>query len=70
MSDINKIIIIGNLVRDPELKYLQTGTAVTKFSIANNKTYTSGGEKKKETSFFLTIWLPVFILQPCRSDAI
>ena len=52
MSDINRIIIIGNLTRDPELKYLQSGTAVCNFSIANNKTYNSGGEKKKETSFF------------------
>jgi len=51
-SDINRVIIIGRLTRDPELKYLQSGTAVTRFSIANNKTYKSNNEKKEQVSFF------------------
>jgi len=52
MSDINKVILIGRIVRDPELRYTQSGTPVASFSIANGKTWTQNGEKKEETSFF------------------
>lgn len=49
--DINRVILIGRLVKDIELKHLQDGTAVTKISIA------VGGKKKEETSFFdLNVW--------------
>jgi single-strand DNA-binding protein len=51
-GDINKVILIGRLVKDPELKYVQSGTAVANFSIANNRTYSVSGEKKEMTSFF------------------
>ena len=51
MSDINKVILIGRLVRDPELKHTQSGTAVCSFSIAVSRTWTKDGEKKEETSF-------------------
>jgi single-strand DNA-binding protein len=43
--------LIGNLTRDPELRYVPSGTAVASFSIAVNKTYVSNGEKKEEVSF-------------------
>ncbi|MBN2403513.1 MAG: single-stranded DNA-binding protein [Spirochaetes bacterium] len=52
-GDLNRVTIIGRLTRDPELKYIQSGTAVTNFSIANNRNYTTNsGEKKEEVSYF------------------
>lgn len=47
------IIIVGNLGRDPELRYLPSGQAVTNFSVATNRQYTaSSGESVKETIWF------------------
>ncbi|OHD69597.1 MAG: hypothetical protein A2W19_00900 [Spirochaetes bacterium RBG_16_49_21] len=51
-SDLNKAILVGRLTKDPELRYTQSGTAVCSFSIANNRTYTAGGEKKEQVSYF------------------
>jgi single-strand DNA-binding protein len=51
-SDLNKATIIGRLTRDPELRYTQSGTSVCSFSIANNRTYVAGGEKKEQVSYF------------------
>ncbi len=51
-SDINKVILIGRFVKDPELKYTQGGSSVTNFSIANNRSYSQGGEKKEIVSYF------------------
>ena len=51
-SDLNKAILIGRLTKDPELRYTQSGTAVCSFSVANNRTYVTGGEKKEQVSFF------------------
>ncbi|MBI3158476.1 MAG: single-stranded DNA-binding protein [Chloroflexi bacterium] len=49
----HKITIVGNLGRDPEMRYLPSGQAVTSFSVATNRTYTaSNGEKVKETVWF------------------
>ena len=56
-TDLNRIMIIGRLTKDPELRATQAGTAVCSFSIANNKTWGKGGEKKEEVSFFnCTAW--------------
>lgn len=50
----NKVILIGNLTRDPELRYTPQGTAVAKFGIATNRKY---GEGKEETYFGdVTVW--------------
>jgi len=47
------IIILGNLSKDPEMRYTPSGQAVTSFSVASNREYTSGnGEKHKETIWF------------------
>jgi single-strand DNA-binding protein len=53
-----KIVIVGHLGRDPELKYLDNGTAVANFSLATNRTYTTGsGQKVEETTWFrVTVW--------------
>lgn len=47
----NRVELIGNLTRDPELRYTPTGTAVATFSIATNRTYISDGERKEEADF-------------------
>ncbi|MBX3048577.1 MAG: single-stranded DNA-binding protein [Anaerolineales bacterium] len=48
-----KITIVGNLGRDPEMRYTPGGQAVTNFSVASNRQYTSStGEKVKETVWF------------------
>ena len=48
MASYNKVILMGNLTRDPELKYLPSGTAVANFGLAMNETYTDRqtGERK------------------------
>ncbi len=53
-----KLIIVGNLGRDPEMRYLPSGQAVTDMSVATNRTYTdSNGQRVKETSWFrVSVW--------------
>jgi single-strand DNA-binding protein len=52
MANFNKVIIAGNLTRDPELRYTPKGTAVVKFTLAINRTWKSEtGEKKEEVIF-------------------
>ncbi len=49
---LNKVMLIGNLTRDPELRYTPQGTAVCTMGIATNRTWvTDGGEKREETEF-------------------
>ena len=50
---MNKIIVIGNLGKDPEMRYLPSGQSVTSFSVASNHRYTtSTGEQREETEWF------------------
>lgn len=49
---MNKIIVIGNLGRDPEMRYTASGQSVTSFSVATNHRYTTGGEQREETDWF------------------
>ena len=54
MSSFNKVILMGNLTRDPEVRSTPSGQSVTAFGIASNRTYTvggPGGEKKEEVTF-------------------
>ncbi|MBF0543246.1 MAG: single-stranded DNA-binding protein [Candidatus Riflebacteria bacterium] len=55
---MNKVLLIGNLTRDPELKFTPQGTAVAKLGIAVNRQYKgSDGEWKKQTDFFnIIVW--------------
>jgi len=49
---LNRVQLIGNLTRDPELRYTPAGTAVCSFSIATNRSWTTDtGEKKEEVEF-------------------
>lgn len=51
-ASLNKVMLIGNLTRDPEMRYTPSGAAVCTFGIATNRYYTaSDGEKKEETEF-------------------
>lgn len=50
-NDLNKVILIGRIVRDPELKSTQSGALYCRFSLAVNKTFTQNGEKKEDVSF-------------------
>jgi|LGOV01.1.fsa_nt_gb single-strand DNA-binding protein len=47
----NQITLVGNLTRDIELRYTQSGTAIAKTAIATSHKYTSNGEKKEEVCF-------------------
>jgi len=52
MASFNKVIIAGNLTRDPEMRYTPKGTAVARITLAVNRTYTTEtGDKKEEVSF-------------------
>jgi single-strand DNA-binding protein len=52
MASFNRVILAGNLTRDPELRYTPKGTAVAKLGLAVNRTWkTETGETKEEVSF-------------------
>jgi single-strand DNA-binding protein len=52
MPDLNKVYLIGNLTRDPELRYIPSGAAVCKFGMAVNRRYSTGrGEEREEVCF-------------------
>src|SRR5512136_1237625 len=52
MASFNKVILAGNLTRDPELRYTPKGTAVAKIGLAVNRVWTSEtGEKKEDVTF-------------------
>lgn len=57
-ASLNKVLLMGNLTRDPELRYLPSGQPVTTFTIAVNRKYVSQtGEKKEEVSFIrVVVW--------------
>jgi len=52
MASVNKVILVGNLTRDPELRYTPKGTAIAKIGVAVNRVWTNeAGEKKEEVTF-------------------
>jgi len=58
MASYNRVVLLGNCTRDPEVKYTPKGTAVTELGLAINRYYTTdGGEKREETTFVdVTFW--------------
>ena len=58
MANINKVFLIGNLTRDPELRYTPGGTAVANLGLAVNRKFKdSSGELKEEVCFLtVTVW--------------
>jgi single-strand DNA-binding protein len=58
MANLNKVLLMGNLTRDPEVRYTPKGTAVTELGIAVNRIYSGeNGEKREEVTFVdVTVW--------------
>ena len=58
MANLNKVLLIGNLTRDPELRYIPSGTAVTDFGLAINNVWTGkDGQKHEDVTFVdVTLW--------------
>jgi single-strand DNA-binding protein len=58
MANLNKVMLMGNLTRDPEVRYTPKGTAVAELGLAINRVYSSdNGEKREETTFVdVTLW--------------
>ncbi len=59
MASFNKVLLMGNLTRDPELRYIPSGTAVAKFGLAVNRDYVDrqSGDKKESVCFVdITVW--------------
>jgi single-strand DNA-binding protein len=58
VPSLNKVMIIGNVGSDPEMRFLQSGKPVTTFSVATNRVYTgTNGERKEETEWFnVVVW--------------
>lgn len=57
MANFNKVILLGNLTRDIELRHTQSGQALAKFGMAINRKWSQNGEQKESTCFVdLTAW--------------
>lgn len=57
MASLNRVILIGNLTRDPELRYTPSGMAVAKFGLAVNDRFKQGDEWKERVNFIdIVVW--------------
>jgi len=58
MASVNRVILIGNLGRDPEVRFTQNGTAVANFTLATNEVWTDkGGERQERTEWHrIVVW--------------
>ncbi len=58
MANLNKVMLIGNLTRDPELRYTPKGTAVADISLAINRIWNNEQNQKQEETIFVdvTLW--------------
>ncbi|HJY53765.1 MAG TPA: single-stranded DNA-binding protein [Candidatus Udaeobacter sp.] len=58
MANLNKVLLLGNVTRDPEVRYTPKGSAVCDLGIAVNRNYTTeSGEKREEVTFIdVTLW--------------
>ena len=58
MANYNRVILMGNLTRDPELRYIPSGSAVANLRLAINRTYKSqNGEQKEEVTYVsVVVW--------------
>ncbi|MBE9482976.1 MAG: single-stranded DNA-binding protein, partial [Chloroflexi bacterium] len=56
MASLNKVMIIGNLGSEPEMRFTPNGNPVTSFRVATNRVYTTAeGERKQETEWFTVV---------------
>ena len=57
MSGINKVILIGHLGKDPEMRYLEGGVSVTSFPLATSETFNKDGQKVEQTEWHnIVMW--------------
>jgi single-strand DNA-binding protein len=57
MANYNRVMLMGNLTREPELKYINSGAAVCNFGIAINRTWMKDGQKQSEVTYVnVTVW--------------
>ncbi len=58
MASLNRVLLMGNLTRDPELRYIPSGTAVANLGLATNRRYTTqDGERKEEVCYIdIVVW--------------
>ncbi len=58
MGNVNKVFLMGNMTRDPELRYTPNGTAVCDFGLAVNRSYTTRDREKRDETCFVdvTVW--------------
>lgn len=57
MSGVNKVILLGNLGRDPEVRYLEGGVAVARFSLATTESFKKEGQKVDQTEWHeIVLW--------------
>ncbi|HJL73079.1 MAG TPA: single-stranded DNA-binding protein [Nitrospinaceae bacterium] len=57
MASFNKVMLMGNLTRDPELRYTANGSAVTSFGLAVNRKFKQGDDWKEDVCFVdITVW--------------
>ncbi len=55
MATLNKVFLMGNLTRAPELRYTPNGTAVSDLRLAVNRAYTTQSGEKRQETYFLTV---------------
>ena len=55
MASLNKVFLMGNLTRAPELRYTPSGTAVSDLRLAVNRAYTTQSGEKRQETYFLTV---------------
>ena len=65
MASLNKVFLIGNLTRDPELRYAPNGTAVATFTIAVSRAYNSNTGDKKEDVCYVRVVAWAKLAQTC-----
>ena len=57
MANLNKVMIIGNVGTDPEMRFTPNGNPVTSFRVATSRVFVSEGQRKQETEWFtVTCW--------------
>ena len=69
MASLNKVMIIGNLGSEPEMRFTPNGNPVTSFRIATNRVYTTPeGERREETEWFTVVAWGLLYISNCDSD--
>ena len=57
MPNYNRVLLMGRLTRDPDLRYTKDGTAICKFGLAVNRTFGTGDQRKEKSTFVdVTMW--------------